>query len=129
MVRESEARVLVTTRTLFWDAQIHAPPTNVSVSILDSFNSQQAHGYFRAVYGQNSVVTKRAESLYNSLRDESQTSPEQTGSVRDQFVNLPLCMRMIADLVEPRAAAAVTIPPRPAGRSSSACCSDSASAS
>ena len=110
MARESEARILVTTRTLFWDAQIHAPPANVSVWSLDSFNSQQARGYFRAVFGQNSAVTKRAVSLYNSIREESQTPREQTGSVRDQFVNLPLCIRMIADLVEPRGAATVTIP-------------------
>ena len=110
MARESEARVLVTTRTLFWDAQIHSPPANVSVWSLDSFNSQQAHGYFRAEFGQNSAVTKRAESLYNSLREESQTPREQTGSIRDQFVNLPLCIRMIADLVKSRAATAVTFP-------------------
>ena len=109
MARESDARVLVTTRTLFWEAQIHAPPTNVSVWTLDSFNSQQAHGYFREEFGQNSAVTKRAESLYNSLREESQTPRERTGSIRDQFVNLPLCIRMIADLVKPRASA-VTIP-------------------
>ena len=109
MTHESEARVLVTTRTLFWDAQIHAPPTNVSVWTLDSFNSHQAHGYFRAVFGQNSAATKRAESLYNNLRKESQTPRERTGSIRDQFVNLPLCIRMIADLVKPLAPE-ITIP-------------------
>ena len=112
MVRESEARVLVTTRTLFWEAQIHAPPENVLVWTLDSFNSQQAHGYFRKQFGQNSVKTKHAESLYNSLRKESQRPRERTGSITDQFVNLPLCVRMLADLVEDSQTGPVTISPR-----------------
>ena len=112
MVRESEARVLVTTRTLFWEAQIHAQPENVLVWTLDSFNPQQAHGYFREQFGQNSAKTKHAESLYSSLRRESQQPPERTGSVTDQFVNLPLCIRMIADLVEDSQTESVTIPPR-----------------
>ena len=113
MVRESEARVLVTTRTLFWEAQIHAPPENVLVWTLDSFNSQQAHGYFRKKFGQSSAKTKHAESLYNSLRRESQRPREKTGSIRDQFVNLPLCVRMLADLVDDSQTGPVTIPPRP----------------
>ena len=110
MASESEARVLVTTRTLFWDAQIHAPPENVSVWTLDSFNSQQARGYFRKQFGQNSAQTKRAFDLYDSLRTESQQPPEKTGSIRDQFVNLPLCIRMIADFVEDSPTESVTIP-------------------
>lgn len=112
--RESEARVLVTTRTLFWDAQIHDPPENVLVWTLDSFNSQQAHGYFRKRFGQKSTKTKYAESLYNSLREESQPR-ERTGSIRDQFVNLPLCIRMIADLVEDSETAAFNILPKSGG--------------
>ena len=116
VVRESEARVLVTTRTLFWEAQIDAPPENVLVWTLDSFNAQQAHGYFRKQFGQNSAKTKRANTLYDSLRKESQPH-EKTGSIRDQFVNLPLCIRMIADLVAASAADSVTIPPSSAGGS------------
>ena len=114
--RESEARVLVTTRTLFWNAQIHTPPENVLVWHLDSFNSQQARGYFRRQFGQKSAKTKRANTLYDSLREESQPS-EKTGSIRDQFVNLPLCIRMIADLVEASSADSVTIPSSSAGGS------------
>ena len=115
MASESEARVLVTTRTLFWDAQIHDPPKNVSVWSLDSFNAHQARGYFRNQFGQNSAKTKCALDLYNSLRKESQQPPEKTGSIRDQFVNLPLCIRMIADLVEASATEPVTIPLRSGG--------------
>ena len=115
MARESEARVLVTTRTLFWDAQIHTPPENVLVWRLDSFNSQQARGYFRKQFGQKSAKTKRANALYDSLREESQQPPEKTGSIRDQFVNLPLCIRMIADLVEASATDSVTVLPSSGG--------------
>ena len=96
---QSEARVVLTTRTLFWDAQISSAPDNASVWILDSFNSQQAKGYFRKVFGQSTNKYQIADQLYSTLLKESQTPPQHTGSVRDRFVNLPLCVRMIADLV------------------------------
>ena len=97
-VAESEARILLTTRTLFWDAQIVEVPSNVGVLYLESFNSQQAKGYFSKVFKQNTPERHAATNLYSSM--VQQAIPRQkTGSVRDQFVNLPLCVRMIADYV------------------------------
>ena len=97
---ESEARILLTTRTLFWKARVPTVPDNVRVWTMDSFNVQQAKGYFRKNFGERSQRTTIALDVYHQLRAESATPPESVGSVRAQFVNLPLCVRMIADFVK-----------------------------
>ena len=95
---ESEARILLTTRTLFWDAQINTVPDNVKVWFLEAFNVQQAKHYFRRVFGQSTPQCKAAQGLYDELRKQA-IPRERTGFVRDQFVNLPLCVRMVVDYV------------------------------
>ena len=95
---ESEARILLTTRTLFWDAQISEVPNNVKVWSLEAFNSQQAKDYFLKVFGQSTPECNAARGLYSELR-KSAIPRQHTGSVRDQFVNLPLCVRMVVDHV------------------------------
>ena len=95
---ESEARILLTTRTLFWDAQIGEVPDNVKVWSLEAFNSQQAKNYFLKVFGQSTPKCKTARGLYSELI-KSAVPRQHTGSVRDQFVNLPLCVRMVVDYV------------------------------
>ena len=95
---ESEARILLTTRTLFWDAQISKVPDNVKVWFLEAFNVQQAKHYFRSVFGQSTPESKAAQALYSELRNQA-VPRERTGFVRDQFVNLPLCVRMVVDYV------------------------------
>ena len=97
-VVESEARILLTTRTLFWKSQIGNVPDNVNVWLLDAFNSQQAKGYFVQVFGQQSSKRIAAQTLYKSMAKQA-VPREKTGSIRDQFVNLPLCVRMVADYV------------------------------
>lgn len=97
-VAASEARVLLTTRTLFWNAQIVDVPDNVRVLYLESFNSQQAKGYFTKAFRQNTPKHRAANDLYSNMVRQA-IPRERTGSVRDQFVNLPLCVRMIADYV------------------------------
>ncbi len=42
----SEARVLLTTRTLFWNAKISGVPPSTELMTLEPFNTQQARGYF-----------------------------------------------------------------------------------
>ena len=95
---ESEARILLTTRTLFWDAQISEVPNNVNVWSLEAFNSHQAKDYFVKVFGQSTPECNAARGLYSELI-KSAIPRQHTGSVRDQFVNLPLCVRMIVDHV------------------------------
>ena len=96
---ESEARILLTTRTLFWDARVTSVPENTRVWRMNSFNVQQAKDYFHKRLGDRSRRNTVALDLYSSLRRGSATPPERRGSVRAQFINLPLCVRMIADFV------------------------------
>ena len=94
----SEARVLLTTRSRFWEARISGVPDNVRIWSLDAFNRQQAGAYFRRVFARDREKANLAAEVYAQLRRAAQP-PEHTGSVRDQFVNLPLCVRMVADYV------------------------------
>lgn len=95
---ESLARILLTTRTLFWDAQVSNVPSNVRVWSLEAFNSQQAKNYFTKVFGQSTPECQKARSLYSELGNQA-VPKERSGSVRDQFVNLPLCVSMVVDYV------------------------------
>ncbi|MCY4305541.1 MAG: NACHT domain-containing protein [Aestuariivita sp.] len=94
----SVARVLLTTRTMFWKSQVSNAPENTVVWPLDAFNKQEVYKYFLRVFGQKSPHLTKAKQVYNSLVSEA-LPKEKTGSVRDQFVNLPLIAKMIVDYV------------------------------
>ena len=112
VVAESEARVLLTTRTLFWEAKIGQVPKNVEVMLLEPFNTQQAKGYFNKAFGQGGPQRRAANQLYSTMLSQA-TPPQHTGSVRDQFVNLPLCVRMVADYVSRGGSSVTAIPGEP----------------
>jgi len=107
-VSQSEARILLTTRTLFWNTQIIDKPKNVEVWSLDAFNVQQVKGYFIKVFRQGTPNHRAAMQLYSEMRKQAKPR-EKTGSIRDQFINLPLCVRMIADYVR-RGGTSVSVP-------------------
>ena len=95
---QSEARILVTTRTLYWAAEIETPPYNVKVVELDSFNTQQAKGYFSKYFRSNPRRRTQATQLYGDLVSTT-FKPREGGGTRTQFVNLPLCVAMVAAYV------------------------------
>ena len=95
--KESEARILLTTRSGFWELRVDH--RDVRAISLKPFNTQQARGYFRSVFGQGSDQYKEAEALHKTLREH--TVPlDHTGSVRDEVFNLPFCVRVLADYVK-----------------------------
>ena len=96
---QSEARILVTTRTLYWDSEIETLPDNVKVVKLDAFNTQQVKGYFKKYFRSTPPKQNQASNVYRKLVHGSHR-PRQDGGVRTQFVNLPLCVAMIADYVQ-----------------------------
>lgn len=116
VVAESEARALLTSRTLFWESQIGSAPPGVEVWPLEPFNAQQAKGYFVKAFGQSTPQREAANKLYGEMRRQA-IPPERTGSVRDQFVNLPLCVRMVADFVKDGGTAVATSQDEPVLRS------------
>ena len=98
IAEQSAGRVLITTRTLYWNAEIVDPPENVSLCEVDAFNTQQAKGYFKKYFPSNQADQSRAIDVYKKLVDGSFRPREQGGS-RAQFVNLPLCVAMVAEYV------------------------------
>ena len=95
---KSEARILVTTRTLYWATEIETPPENVRVVELDSFNTQQAKGYFSKYFRTSPRRRTQATQLYSDLLAPT-FQPRDSGGARSQFVNLPLCVAMVAAYV------------------------------
>ena len=98
---ESEARILITTRSGFWEARVEGAEHTSAISMvaLDPFNTQQSRGYFRKVFGQGTPRYKQAEKLHKALRDSTRPF-DRTGSIRDEVFNLPFCVRVLADYVK-----------------------------
>ena len=99
--RESKARILLTTRSGFWEVRVESVggTANIPVITLEPFNTQQARGYFRKAFGPGTEKQKAAEKLHKLLREH--TVPlDHTGSVRDEMFNLPFCVRVLADYVK-----------------------------
>jgi hypothetical protein len=95
--RDSSAKILLTTRTLYWDAEINDPPENCHILELAPFNTQQAKGYFDKYFSKDRRLWDQAVSLYSQLIESNK--PPTLGGPRLQFVNLPLCVGMIAECV------------------------------
>lgn len=95
--KESNAKAILTTRTLYWQSEIDNPPDNVHLLKLAPFNTQQAKGYFNKYFSDDIKSQDRGMTLYKEL-SKSNVPPTKGGS-RVQFVNLPLCVGMIAEYV------------------------------
>lgn len=99
LAEASSARIVMTTRTKYWDSEIadSAVPENVTVWYLGAFNTQQAIAYFERLFAGDSVSRERARQLYHELKRSD--VPRDPGGDREQFVNLPICVHMIAEYV------------------------------
>ena len=95
---ESSARILITTRTLYWNAEVPSPPMNAILYEVEGFNTQQAKGYFDKYFSAAPEFRGRAMGIYKSLL-KSANKPREEGGARSQFVNLPLCVAMVAEYV------------------------------
>jgi hypothetical protein len=98
LAKESLAKIMITTRTLFWEAAMGSDCEGIRVLDLASFNKQQAFGYFDNVFKKSPARQRRAEALYSRLT--SHNKPLTTGGSRAQFFNHPVCVSMIAECVE-----------------------------
>lgn len=98
LCKDSNAKVILTTRTLYWESEIDSPPDNVRLLELAPFNSQQAKNYFSKYFHNDPKARERGVSLYSDLIQQS-GEPRNEGGPRSQFVNLPLCVGMIAEYV------------------------------
>lgn len=95
--KESNAKIILTTRTLYWESEIKEPPDNVKILKLAPFNTQQAKGYYQKFFAKDKSMRDRAMNMYRQLIESN--IPPTIGGARVQFVNLPLCVGMIAEYV------------------------------
>ncbi len=99
IVRGTDARIVITTRTLFWDKEVGETPEYTVLQRLRTFETQQAKDYFHKFFPGDKESSNMSVSLYKQLIKKSQRPREQGGG-RVQFVNLPLCVGMIARFVK-----------------------------
>lgn len=98
LAKDSNARILVTTRTAYWDAEIEKTWPNLSKLDLAPFNKQQALRYFEQRFSKDISRQKSAVALYGKIT--SAANAPSTPGARSQFANLPACVALIADLVD-----------------------------
>lgn len=99
IVKEADARIVITTRTLFWEAEVGTTPECTSLLKLRPFEAPQARDYFHKFFPGDKPSADRALGLYKQLIRQSQR-PRETGGGRVQFANLPLCVELIARYVK-----------------------------
>ena len=99
IAKETEARIVITTRTLFWDAEIGDTPECVVMHRLRPFEAPQAKDYFHKYFGDDTRSASKARTLYGKLIKQSQR-PRESGGGRVQFANLPICAGIIARHIE-----------------------------
>ncbi|MBD2720239.1 NACHT domain-containing protein [Synechococcus sp. FACHB-909] len=98
LVEENNARIIITTRTLFWDSEIGETPLNTTIHLLRPFESTQAKDYFKKFFPNQQAEYSRAISIYRRLVQQS-LRPREQGGGRAQFANLPICVGLIAQFV------------------------------
>lgn len=100
--KQTDARILLTTRALFWHNEIEkvGVPTNVAVLSLAPFNKQQALGYFQERFRRDIRKRDQAQTLYTNLVAASDLPENEEGTARSKFANLPLVVVMLAQYVE-----------------------------
>lgn len=99
IAKETEARIVITTRTLFWEAEIGDTPECVVMHRLRPFEGPQAKDYFHKYFGGDTRSASKARTLYGKLIRQSQR-PRELGGGRVQFANLPICAGIIAQHIE-----------------------------
>lgn len=95
---DSEARIILTTRTPYWDIEVGQDPISAYSLSLFPFNPQQAKDYIRKFFERDQVNFERARDLYADVIKHA-TAPDNSGGARAQFWSLPIAVSMICDAV------------------------------
>ena len=95
----TNSRILLSTRTAYWDSEISRSWPNLSKLDLAPFNRQQALSYFARRFANDMQKQQRSKDLYQRV-SEASLNPSTLGGARAQFANLPACVNLIADIVE-----------------------------
>lgn len=96
---DSEARVVLTTRTPFWNAEIGVDPQEVYSLRLLPFNPQQAKEYIKKFFEKDDARFQTARQLYAAVIEHA-ANPDNEGGARAQFWSLPIAVSMICEAVK-----------------------------
>lgn len=98
LVEDSDARIVVTSRTQYWDSEIGSED---GVRFLDllPFNPQQAKVYIRRFFSSSDDQYERARQIY-SKTVASGNNPANRGGARANFWTLPIAVSMICEAVK-----------------------------
>lgn len=94
----SDAKIMITTRSLYWENAISKSPKNVKLYNLSPFNTQQAKDYFDKKFKFERDKYSKACEIYSQLI--ASNNPRNDGGSREQFVNLPLVVGMVGTFVD-----------------------------
>ena len=95
---DSSARLMVTTRTSFWDRELDTPTTAHQLLDLKPFTIDNTRDYFRKHFteiGDAERLIQPAMQIHTQLRQAAKNG----GSGAAAFVDLPACAAIIADYV------------------------------
>ena len=108
IAKDSNTRIMLTTRSTFWEREVNIPESDHKVLCLKPFDSKNADSYFDKYFlnrGKDNKAAKKAKQFYNQLpkpklQKPKLQKPQGDNSHGDSFFNLPACAMMIADLVD-----------------------------
>ena len=95
---ETDARILLTSRTQYWLAEVGDAFPQIEPLDLATFNKQQALDYFQKRFAKDQAKRERATSLFGNLRAEN--VPKTPGGGQEQIVYHPFVITMVADAVD-----------------------------
>lgn len=96
---DSEARIILTTRTPYWELEVGEDPKEVYSLKLLPFNPQQAKEYIRKVFEKDNDRFELASNMYSDVIAHAK-QPDNRGGARAQFWSLPIAVSMICDAVK-----------------------------
>lgn len=99
LVTDSDARILITTRTQFWESEIGTDPPGTESLQLLPFNAHQAKDYISKYFGTDRKKFEVARQMYGDVAAAAQ-DPRTPGGARAQFFTLPICVSMICAAVD-----------------------------
>lgn len=99
LTEDSEAQIVLTTRTPFWNAEVKEDPSQAYSLKLLPFNPQQAKAYIRLFFESDDAKFETARQVYSAVIEHA-NSPADKGGARAHFWSLPIAVSMICEAVK-----------------------------
>lgn len=98
MATEADARIMLTSRTAYWDAEVGAAFPSVEVIDLATFTKPQVFEYLEQRFAGDPKTKEAAKNLFTKIRAANQ--PPTAGGGYNQIAYHPLVMQLVADAAQ-----------------------------